>query len=84
MSPVHSVPLAQATNRPKYTSPLSISLALPFVSCHRFSSRSFSFATQCRVQSQFRPDPLSTLGFCADPGGCVSVSTILFLPLCGV
>jgi hypothetical protein len=57
-SPVRRVPFAQATNRPKCTPPSYISLVLPFVSCHGFSSTLFSFATQCRVQSQVRPDPL--------------------------
>jgi hypothetical protein len=32
--------------------------SFPFLSCHSFSSRLFSFATQCRVQSQARPDTL--------------------------
>lgn len=82
--PARSVPFAHDTNRPKSTSPLFISSVLQFVSCHSFSSRPFLWQHQCRVQSQVRTRSPSTSVFCTDPGGCVSVSITLFLPLCGV
>ena len=66
-SPVRSAPFAQATDRPKCTSSLFISLVLPFVSSHSFSSRLFSFATQCRVRSQVRIDPLPSQCFARIP-----------------
>lgn len=66
-SPVRSSPFAHATDRPICTSLLFISLVLPFVSSHSFSSTLFSFATQCRVQSQVRPYPLPPQCFARIP-----------------
>jgi hypothetical protein len=57
-SPVRSVAFAQATNRPKCTSPLFISLVLPFVSCPVIPSHPGYFLSQPNVVFSHRLDPI--------------------------
>jgi hypothetical protein len=83
----HSVSLRQSSNVPKVLPLYLTVLVFPFFSCHKSEFILLPFATECPFQSGVSPCPLPPQRFARIPahhiGRCVSVSAILFLPLCG-